>query len=102
MRIAFAFATSFFVLSGTASPVLANPIERACLQSDRPGVSTTVCRCVGAAADMTLSQSDMRTGARFFSDPGRAQDVQLSDTRRDDEFWSRWQRFGETAEALCS
>jgi hypothetical protein len=50
---------------------------------------------------MTLSRSDMRTGARFFRDPGRAQEVQLSDTARNDAFWSRWQRFGETAEALC-
>lgn len=84
---------------GTAAP--ANPIERACMQSDRPGASRELCGCVGAAAELTLSPSDMRTGARFFRDPGRAQEVQLSDTARNDAFWSRWQRFGETAEALC-
>ena len=81
--------------------VSANPIERACVQSDRPGVSRTLCRCIGDAADMTLSRSDMREGARFFTDPGRAQEVQLSDTRRNDAFWRRWQEFGDTAEALC-
>jgi hypothetical protein len=84
------------------SPVQANPIERACLQSDRPGVTREICACVGSAASMTLSPADMREGARFFRDPGRAQEIQLSDTRRNDAFWSRWQEFGRTAEALCS
>lgn len=79
----------------------ANPIERACVQSDRQGASSELCRCIGNAADMTLSRSDMREGARFFEDPGRAEKVQLSDTRRDDDFWARWQSFGETAEAIC-
>jgi hypothetical protein len=82
-------------------PVQANPIERACVQSDRPGVSASLCRCIGDAARLTLSPSDMREGARFFRDPGRAQEGQLSDTPRDDAFWSRWQQFGATAEALC-
>jgi hypothetical protein len=94
-------AISLAVVRRTGT-VSANPIERACVQSNRAGVSRTLCRCIGDAADMTLSRSDMREGARFFSDPGRAQEVQLSDTRRDDAFWSRWQEFGETAEALCS
>jgi hypothetical protein len=80
----------------------ANPIERACVQSDRAEATRSLCNCIGGAAEMTLSQSDMREGARFFSDPARAQEVQLSDTRRDDAFWSRWQGFAETAEALCS
>ena len=93
-------AISVAVLFGP-SDVSANPIETACIQSDRPGVTRELCRCIGGAAAMTLSQSDMREGARFFRDPGRAQEVQLSDTRRDDAFWSRWQRFGETAEQLC-
>jgi hypothetical protein len=85
-----------------APPAQANVIERACIQSDRPGVSRQMCRCIGDAARMTLSGSDMRIGARFFRDPGRAQQVQLSDTRRNDDFWRRWQQFGETAEQLCS
>jgi hypothetical protein len=93
-------AISLAVVLGP-STVSANPIERACVQSDRPGVSRTLCRCIGTAADMTLSRSDMREGAKFFSDPGRAQEVQLSDTRRNDAFWSRWQEFGDAAEALC-
>jgi hypothetical protein len=104
LNFRFRAAVAAVIVAGSASGsfAVANPIERACIQSDRPGVSSGVCRCIGTAADLTLSQSDMRTGARFFRDPGRAQEVQLSDTRRDDAFWSRWQHFGETAEALCS
>jgi hypothetical protein len=94
-------ALSLAVVFGPAS-VSANPIERACVQSDRPGASRSLCRCIGQAADRTLSRSDMREGARFFTDPARAQEIQLSDTRRNDAFWSRWQEFGDTAEALCS
>jgi hypothetical protein len=94
-------AISVAVVFGPLS-VSANPIEQACVRSDRPGVSNELCRCIGGAADMTLTQSDMREGARFFRDPGRAQEIQLSDTRRNDAFWSRWQRFAETAEQLCS
>lgn len=93
-------AISVAVLLGPAS-VSANPIERACVQSDRPGATRELCRCIGGAADMTLLPSDMREGARFFRDPERAVDVQLSDTRRNDAFWSRWQGFAQTAEALC-
>ncbi|MDG4647425.1 hypothetical protein P6F26_03125 [Roseibacterium sp. SDUM158017] len=98
-----AIAAVFLAGSGVVAPAAyANPIERACIQSDRPGVSLTLCRCIGDAAGMTLSRSDMRIGAQFFRDPGRAQEVQLSDTRRNDDFWRRWQQFGSTAEALCS
>jgi hypothetical protein len=91
------------LLAGLYAPAaLANPIERACLQSDRPGVTREICRCIGDAANMTLTAADMREGARFFRDPGRAEQIQLSDTRRHDDFWSRWRRFGDTAEALCN
>jgi hypothetical protein len=93
---------ALLAIGPVAGPAVANPIERACVQSDRPGVSQSLCRCIGDAANMTLSPSDMREGARFFRDPGRAQEVQLSDTPRNDAFWSRWQQFGATAEALCS
>lgn len=96
-------ATAALFTAALAAPAVlaANPIERACVQSDRPEATRSLCRCIGDAADMTLSGSDMREGARFFSDPARAQEIQLSDTRRNDAFWSRWQGFAETAEALC-
>lgn len=85
-----------------AAPVAANTIERACLQSDRNEATRSLCRCVGSAAERVLDRNDMRTGARFFTDPEAAQRVQLSDTRRDDAFWDRWRAFAEVAEAMCS
>lgn len=101
MKVISLIATVLAVSLGFGHGLQANPIEQACLRSDRDGVSRAVCACVGDAAELTLTWSDMRTGARFFTDLDRAQDVQLSDTRRDDAFWDRWQSFGNTAEALC-
>jgi hypothetical protein len=82
-------------------PAAANPIERACLQSDRAAGNRALCACIGAAADRTLTRSQMREGARFFSDPQRAQDVRMSDRRSHEDLWRAWRNFGETAEALC-
>lgn len=87
--------------AGMTLPASANPIERACLQSDRPSVTRGLCSCIGAAADRTLSRSQMRNGARFFRDPQRAQEVRMSDRRSDEALWQAWRNFTETAEALC-
>jgi hypothetical protein len=86
----------------TPYPVAANPVERACLQSDRAAANRALCTCIGRAADMTLSRSDMRQGARFFDDPQRAQDVRMSNRASDERLWDSWRNFGETAEAMCS
>lgn len=82
-------------------PASANPIERACLQSNRPAANRTLCSCVGQAAQRTLTGSQMREGARFFNDPQRAQDIRQSDRRGHEEMWRAWRNFGETAEAMC-
>jgi hypothetical protein len=87
--------------AGLTLPAGANPIERACLQSGRDSASPGLCACVGAAADLTMSRGQMRDGARFFRDPQRAQEVRMSDRRRDEELWEAWRNFGETAESLC-
>ncbi|MEM7722330.1 MAG: hypothetical protein AAF376_08145 [Pseudomonadota bacterium] len=79
----------------------ANPVERACLQSNRTDVSRALCSCIGDAAALTLNRREMREGARFFSDPQRAQDVRTSDRRADERLWESWRAFGETAEAMC-
>jgi hypothetical protein len=83
-------------------PANANPIERACLQSGRAAGNSALCSCIGSAAERTLSSRQMRDGARFFSDPQRAQDVRQSARRGDEDLWQAWRRFGETAEAMCS
>lgn len=88
-------------LAALSTPVVAGPIERACLQSDRPGVSRGVCGCIQKAADVTLSRRDQRQAARFFRDPHRAQEVRQSDRRSDEAFWQRYKRFGATAAGSC-
>ncbi|PWK60921.1 hypothetical protein [Roseicyclus mahoneyensis] len=82
-------------------PANANPIERACQQSNRSAATPALCDCIGRAAQQTLTNRQMRDGARFFQDPQRAQDVRQSDRRTDEELWRAWRNFGQTAEALC-
>ena len=87
--------------AGLSSPSHAGAIERACLSSDRPGISRAVCGCIQEAADLTLSTRDQRKAAAFFRDPHRAQEIRTSDRRSDEEFWKRYRAFGETAETFC-
>ncbi|GAA0294609.1 hypothetical protein [Rhodovulum strictum] len=89
------------VVAAFSTPALAGPIERACLGSDRPGVSRGVCGCIQQAANVTLSASDQRQAAKFFRDPHQAQVVRQSKSDRDSQFWQRYKRFGATAEAYC-
>jgi hypothetical protein len=84
------------------STVQAGAIERACNKSDRDAANRSVCACIQQVADMSLSNSDQRRAAGFFNNPDKAQDVRLSDTTRDDEFWARYTAFGEQAEAFCA
>ena len=84
---------------GTASP--AETIRKACLFSDRGRVQPRLCSCLQGAADRTLSAKDQRTAAGFFRDPDEAQRVRRSDRRRDEAFWERYERFGETARKAC-
>ena len=97
----FPILAAFAAGLATPLPAAANPIERACNQSDRAAATRSLCACIGTAADLTLSRSQMREGARFFDDPQRAQDVRQSDRRSDEALWQAWRNFGETAEAMC-
>lgn len=81
---------------------LAGPIESACNRSERPGASRQLCRCIEAAADHTLTRSEQRRAARFFTNPDEAQSVRMSSTRADNEFWARYRNFGALAEQMCS
>ncbi len=84
------------------SPVAqASVIERACLKSDRSGVSRSLCGCIQDAADLTLSGKDQKLAASFFRDPQKAQDIRQSDRRSHEDFWQRYRTFGSTAEAFC-
>lgn len=92
-------ALAISVLFPTA--LSANPIQRACLSSDR-SASRALCSCIGDAADATLSRSQMREGARWFDDPQRAQDVRQSDRASDESMWQAWRTFSTLAEQRCS
>lgn len=78
----------------------ANPIQRACMAADR-AVSQALCSCIGDAADSTLTQSQMREGARWFNDPQRAQDTRQSDRASDEAMWQAWRTFSSLAQQRC-
>lgn len=95
------FATAAVLVGLSTAAAHAGPIERACLSSGRPGVSQGLCGCIQHAADITLGRGDQSRAASFFRDPHQAQVVRQSDSRRDEDFWRRYERFGETAAAYC-
>ena len=51
---------------------------------------------------MTLSRSDQRRAAKFFTDAERAQEVRMSKSDADNAFWARYKNFATTAEAYCA
>lgn len=80
----------------------AGAIENACVRSDRPQATRALCRCIDSVAQGTLTRSEQRRAARFFSDPDEAQRVRMSKTARDNEFWDRYRAFGAQAEQYCA
>lgn len=84
------------------APASASAIERACQQSGRAQATRALCRCIGSVANQTLTRSEQRRAARFFSDPQLAQDVRASREQRDREFWARYRAFGDAAEQRCA
>ncbi len=89
----------FVLVAGAAQ---AGPIQKACLKSDRSGVSREMCGCIQGVADATLSGADQKRVARFFNDPEEAHRIKLSDTRSNEAFWSRYMAFGAAAEESCA
>lgn len=98
MKSIILLAAGFAVFSTVA---FAGPIEKACNRSDRKSASRSLCDCIQAAADMTLSNSDQRRAVSFFKDPDKAHNVWMSKSRSDDAFWDRYKAFGAQAEAMC-
>ncbi len=82
--------------------VSAGPIDRACMQSARAAANPVLCGCLQQVADMTLRGTDQRRAAKLFADPEEAQQVRMSKSDRDNEFWARYKNFGTTAEAMCA
>lgn len=93
-------AVTGLVLLGPQVAV-AGPIENACLKSGRAQASAALCRCIDSVAQNTLTRSEQRRAASFFSDPDRAQQVRMSKSAQDNEFWGRYRAFGASAEQYC-
>lgn len=91
-----------FILPIGATAVLAGPIERACLASNRQAANRAVCACIQKVADQTLRGVDQRRAAKFFADPDQAQETRVSKRNADNEFWGRYKAFGNAAEASCA
>lgn len=101
-HIAFAALIAVITLPATAPVAHAGgKIQRACLKSDRAGVSRPLCRCIQDAADRVLSRRDQTLAAKFFKDPQMAQDVRQADNSSKEAFWKRYKEFGSTAKAYC-
>jgi hypothetical protein len=81
---------------------VAGPVETACNRSDRQQSSRALCRCIDSVASDTLTRSEQRRAARFFTDPDEAQRVRMSPTRGDNEFWARYRAFGAAAQRSCT
>lgn len=80
----------------------AGPIDNACIQSDRGARSAALCGCIQQVANMTLSRADQRRAAGFFRDAQDAQDVRMSKSTADNQFWDRYKSFAATAERYCA
>ncbi len=100
--IAAAAMTAVMLTGLTPTISFAGPISSACLSSDRAAASRALCSCLQQAADITLSKRDQRKAAKMFSKPDLAQEVRMSSSRRDEEFWSKYVAFGDMATANCS
>jgi len=78
------------------------PISRACLEANRAAATPQLCGCIQAVADVTLSGSEQRRAARFFSDPDDAQETRARDDAGTEAFWQRYKDFSDAARMQCS
>jgi len=92
-------ALASFVTPGIAA---AGTIENACNRSDRQAANRALCGCIQDVADLTLSGTDQRMAASFFSGPHTAQLIRQSDCTSHESFWQRYKNFGQTAEVYCA
>lgn len=95
-----ALIAAILLCAGTMAQ--AGPIKQACMSSARQMASDSLCGCIEAVADVTLSGTDQRRAARFFTDPEAAQKAKALDNRSAEAFWSRYANFGATASAQCA
>jgi len=85
-----------------AAPRATGPINSACMSSDRKARSQTLCGCIQAVADQTLSGAQQYRAVQFYGNPHLAQEVRQSDNSRDEQFWDAYVEYGKRANATCS
>ena len=100
MRFPLAAAAAALLLSSAAAE--AGPISRACMASDRKASSTQLCGCIQQVANRTLTGSDQRLAAKIMRKPQMAQDIKMSKSGTQKDFWERYKAFGATASQSCS
>lgn len=83
-----------------AAPAQAGAIDNACMKAGRT-TDVRICGCIQRVADQTLSSSDQRRAAGFFRDPDQAQQVRMSTSASDNDFWARYKAFATNAESYC-
>ncbi|MCR9145595.1 MAG: hypothetical protein NXH74_00175 [Rhodobacteraceae bacterium] len=83
------------------APMAFGPISKACMTSDRKRRSRTLCGCIQAVANDTLTNSQQRRAVGFYRDPHSAQDVRQSDRAVDERFWKAYREYGDRATAQC-
>ncbi|MEP2531334.1 hypothetical protein [Shimia sp.] len=79
----------------------ASTMSRACLRSDRPAATRSMCRCIQQVANQNLSRTDQKMAATFFSEPHKAQVIRQSDRSSHEKFWLRYKEFGSVVAASC-
>ncbi|WP_235962499.1 hypothetical protein [Jannaschia marina] len=78
------------------------PIHTACLRADRRAASSSLCGCVQATANLSLSRGEQSRAVAFFRDPHLAQVTRQSDRAGDERFWRRYKDFVAAAERNCA
>lgn len=99
MRIAVALV--IVLALGSCGGRASGPISESCLSSGRSAANPALCSCIQRVADQMLSGSDQNRAADFFEDPDKAQATRTSDNPLTENFWERYRRFADTAEAIC-
>lgn len=85
----------------SAQAAQASDLRNACLSSDRGKGRVGLCSCIQSVANQSLSKPDQRRARSFFKDPDLAEQARISDRRRDEEFWDRYERFSAFASRQC-
>ena len=82
-------------------PFANGPINKACMASDRKARSRTLCGCIQAMANNTLSGSQQRVAVSFYADPHKAQQMRQSDSVAHEAFWQDYKAYSDTAKRTC-